>query len=102
MASGGDIEAFLRRLIREEVTAALDDLERAKPRYVTIAEYSAARSISVSMVRNAIRDERLPSIRSGRSVRVPAGVEITPVARKAVSIAERSERRLGLVRGGRG
>jgi excisionase family DNA binding protein len=43
---------------------------------VAVSEYAAARSISVSTVRNAIRNGRLPAIRIGTAVRVPVDAEI--------------------------
>ena len=67
------IETIVRRVIREELAAA------AKPcadDHITIADYAVARSISPSTVRAAIRDGRLPAVKIGRAVRVPANIEI--------------------------
>lgn len=98
----GDVEAFIRRLIREEMRAVLGEFAIGeKPRHVTIAEYAAARSLSEAAVRAAVRTGRLASIRAGRAVRVPADVEIAPVKKPAAQATERAERRLGIVHGGR-
>ncbi len=67
-----------------------------RPEHVTIAAWARSKSISVSTVRAAIRDGRLPSIRIGRAVRVPADAAIAPRA-----TAERpAERALKILAGG--
>jgi excisionase family DNA binding protein len=74
---------MVRREVRAEVarTAAIAP---ASPKYVSVAEYAEARSISASTVRNAIRSGRLPALRFGAAVRVPAEVEIgKPIAANA-------------------
>ena len=89
------IRDVVRREVRAEV-ARMVAMAPASPKFVTVAEYAAARSISASTVRNAIRSGRLPAIRYGSAVRVPADVELgRPVAvnanRRASSPVERAE-----------
>ena len=87
---------IVRREVRAEVarTAAIPP---GSPKYISVAEYAVARSISASTVRNAIRSGRLPALRFGTAVRVPADVEIgKPVAANAnhhaLSPAARAEK----------
>ena len=99
---GGELERLLRRLIREEVVAALRESSSASQPtgLVTVAEYAAARSISVSYVRAAIRDGRLASTKIGRAVRVQANAEIANKATVATDhVTAIADRRLGIVRG---
>jgi hypothetical protein len=73
------LEEIIRELVRHEVraeVARLAETAPASPKYVSVAEYAIARSISASTVRNAIRSGRLPAIRIGAAVRVPVDVEI--------------------------
>jgi excisionase family DNA binding protein len=100
---GVEIERYLRELIREVVRAELGELGRRPGKHVSVKDYADARSIATSTVRAAIKSGRLPSIKVGRAVRVPADVEIatktaTPASDDPTALAER---RLGLVRGGR-
>jgi len=86
---------IVRREVRVEV-ARMAAMAPASQKYVSVAEYAAARSISASTVRNAIRSGRLPALRFGAAVRVPADVEIgKPVVANAnhrpSSPAERAE-----------
>lgn len=86
---------IVRREVRAEV-ARVAASAPALPKYVSVAEYAEARSISASTVRNAIRSGRLPALRFGAAVRVPADVEIgKPVAantnQRAPSPAARAE-----------
>lgn len=96
----GILEQLLQevRALRREL-ADLRGSSRA--RHVSVAEYAAARSISPKTVRAAISANRLPVIRAGRSVRVPADVEIAPVEKLDEKPTDRAERRLGIVNGGR-
>lgn len=96
--TGGILEQILAEL--QAIRTELADLRGERAKYITVAEYAAARSISVSAVRAAIRSGRLPKVHSGRAVRVPADVEIAAVEKAATAI-ERAERKLGLVQGGR-
>lgn len=74
----------VRDIVRSELRGEIDRAlaERVEPpTYVSAAEYAMARSISISTVRNAIRDGRLPAIKVGAAIRVPARAEIgRPVA----------------------
>lgn len=74
----GDIETVLRSLVREEVDRALaaKPKEPVAPTYVTIAEFANRRAISISTVRQAIREGRLPAKKLDRAVRIPATAEI--------------------------
>jgi excisionase family DNA binding protein len=83
------IEDAIRRLVRDEVRAELAkvpalQLPAASP-YTSIAEYAKERSISVSTVRNAIREGRLPAMKIGAAVRVrrdaEIGASVVPVAK---------------------
>jgi excisionase family DNA binding protein len=69
------IHEMVRAEVRAEVARVIASAP-AQPTHVSVAEYAAARSISVSTVRNAIRAGRLPAIRIGTAVRVPVDVEI--------------------------
>lgn len=67
------LEDVIRAWLRDEIRAAVADVlgTRTTPaKLVSIAEYAAARSISPSTVRAAIRDGRLPATRIGRAVRI--------------------------------
>jgi hypothetical protein len=86
------IEDLIRSIVR-------DELAKASPRteHVTVADYAKSRSISVSTVRVAVRENRLAHIRIGRAVRVLANAEIAPKV-TAEAITERA--RMVLLRGG--
>jgi excisionase family DNA binding protein len=100
----------IRELVRSEVQAELSRVIATtppQPAHVSVAAYAAARSISVSTVRNAIRAGRLPAIRIGTAVRVPVDAEIgrpvlanadgrdaCPVTRAEQILAERIARSL--------
>lgn len=100
MNGAGILEQLLDEV--RALRAELAELRATRPsRHVSIADYAAARSLSVSAVRAAVRAGRLPSIRAGRAIRVPADVEIAPVERKSESTTAAAERRLGLVHGGK-
>jgi len=93
------VEEVLRQLVRDEIRSELAKLPSlqasATAAYVSVAQYAKARSISVSTVRNAIRDGRLPAMKIGAAVRIRADEEIgrpvTPSAPAptASQIAER-------------
>lgn len=101
---------MIREIVRAEVRAEVARVIAtgpAQPTHVSVAEYAAARSISVSTVRNAIRAGRLPAIRIGAAVRVPVDAEIgrpamatadgrdaSPVTRAEQILAERISRSL--------
>jgi len=73
------LDEMIREIVRCEVRAEVARViatRPAQPTHVSVAEYAAARSISVSTVRNAIRGGRLPALRFGSAVRVPADAEI--------------------------
>jgi len=73
------LDDWIREMVRSEVRAEVSRLLSAaptRPKHVSVAEYAAARSISASTVRNAIRQGRLPALRIGAAVRVPVDVEI--------------------------
>lgn len=88
----------LRALVRAEIAAVLAERDRqpAPPDLVTMADYAAARSISISTVRAAIKDGRLEAHRIGRAVRVRPGDEIATVARTKTNRNAVAARRLGL------
>jgi excisionase family DNA binding protein len=103
-----DLEAQLRELVRQEVKRELDaraaetGVDAAPADYITVAEYARRRSISQSTVRAAIEDGRLPGMKFGRALRVPASVEIGRPVRvgpendnRAAAAAARADRRLG-------
>ena len=80
--SNDPLREMLRAIVREELAKARNDEQPAPaPALVTIAAYAARRSISVSTVRAAIKDGRLPAHHVGRAVRVPADVEIAKPAK---------------------
>jgi excisionase family DNA binding protein len=73
------LDEMIREIVRAEVRAEVARVIAtgpAQPTHVSVAEYAAARSISVSTVRNAIRAGRLPAIRIGSAIRVPVEAEI--------------------------
>jgi len=76
-----ELEDMLRRLIREELAKARNDEKPAAAVYITAAEYAGRHSISLSTVREALSDGRLPAMRIGRAVRVEASAVIAPRAR---------------------
>jgi excisionase family DNA binding protein len=84
-----DLESEIRRIVREELarTPANDTAP-----HITVAEYASRRQISESTVRIAIRERRLPCLRIGRAVRVPADSEIQAPTRTA---AARADAKLG-------
>jgi hypothetical protein len=102
------LDELIREIVRAEVRAEVARVIAtgpAHPTHVSVAEYAAARSISVSTVRNAIRARRLPAIRIGTAVRVPVDAEIgrpvtttpdgrdaNPVTRAEKILAERIAR----------
>jgi excisionase family DNA binding protein len=104
------LDEMIREIVRSEVRAEVERviaIGPAQPTHVSVTEYAAARSISVSTVRNAIRAGRLPAIRIGTAVRVPAEAEIgrpviataegrdaNPVTRAETILAERIARSL--------
>ncbi len=93
---------IVRRVVREEVRAALSAGDGGSPRLVTVAQYAKARSISVSSVRAAIRDGRLDVRRIGRAIRIEMQADIRSRA-DAPARADtegRAARVLGLVAGG--
>lgn len=111
--SAEGIEPAIRKLVREEVRAELAKVTptRSPAVYISIADYAKARSISVSTVRNAIRDGRLPAMKIGAAVRVRTDVEIgasvvpvvkspgpSPAQRAEQIIARRNTTRLACVR----
>lgn len=78
------LKALIREVLREERAV------ETKPTsgLVTVAAYAAARSISESTVRKAIRDKRLPSTKIGTAVRIPANAEIKTKQDRAARILE--------------
>ena len=73
------LDEWIRELVRGEVRAEVARVMSSvptRPTHISIAEYAAARSISVSTVRSAIKHGRLPALRIGTAVRVPVDVEI--------------------------
>jgi excisionase family DNA binding protein len=87
------VEELVRRIVREELLtfARTFAKETTSQQYVTIQQYAATRSISVSTVRNAIRAGKLPAIRVGAAVRVPIDVEIGVVVHPDVEPAPRPQ-----------
>ena len=92
---GAELERMLRQLVREEVSAAIGGAGPAPTRLITVQEYAATRSVSVSTVRTAIRAGRLKATRIGRAVRVSADAEIAR-ATKATTANARAAASLGL------
>ena len=90
------IEEQIRAIVREEL-ARLAERPQA-PDLVTLRAYAAARGISVSTVRAAIREGRLEAYQIGRAVRVRPGDEIArPVrAREKVDRTRAAAGKLGL------
>lgn len=86
------LDEQLRALVREEVAKALAERTR-QVELVTAAEYARMRSISVSTVRAAIREGRLPAERYGRAVRVRSDAVISKAVRP-VDAAARARLRL--------
>lgn len=74
------IEDELKKMVEAEVArqlaAARPANDVAPPMLVTIAAYAAARSISTSTVRAAIREGRLEALKIGRATRVRATDEL--------------------------
>lgn len=70
------LDRELRDVIRAVVLEVLAEQKPATSGMVTIAAYAKAWSLSVSTVRRAIRDGRLPATKVGRGIRVPAGAEL--------------------------
>lgn len=86
------LEQIVRRVLREELAAIAP-----KAGLVTVAAFAAARSISTSTVREAIRDGRLKATRIGRAVRVEASAEISePRSTGSETVAIKVARKLGL------
>ena len=86
-----DIEAIVRRVLREELAAF-----KAPAGLVTIVAYAEARSISPSTVRAAIKDGRLTATRIGRAVRLRADAEFTAIDNFTADRATTTARKLGL------
>ena len=107
---GMRLDEMIREIVRSEVRAEVARviaIGPAQPTHVSVTEYAAARSISVSTVRNAIRGGRLPALRIGTTVRVPMDAEIgrpvmatadgrdaSPVTRAEEILADRISRSL--------
>ena len=72
------IEDHIRAIVRDELSRARPD---TAPAFVTVAAYAAARSISPSTVRAAIREGRLDAERIGRAVRVSPTATIARAVR---------------------
>jgi excisionase family DNA binding protein len=74
------IEDLVRVLVRDEVQRELAKVPAlqapAASPFVSVAAYAKARSISVSTVRNAVREGRLPAMKIGSAVRVKSDAEI--------------------------
>jgi excisionase family DNA binding protein len=74
------VDEAIRNLVRDEVRAELAKVPAlqapAVAPYVSVTTYAEARSISVSTVRHAIRDGRLPAMKIGTAVRVRNDAEI--------------------------
>lgn len=104
------IEGIVRRVVREELEAFRASTAVAGG-LLTIQAYAASRSVSVSTVRAAIREGRLPTKSIGRgtkraAVRIPADADIAPPAAsrrsaKPAAPAANADRILSVVRGGR-
>lgn len=98
-ALGRELVAAVRedRDLRRELAAALELGARAD--LVSVAAFAAARSISQSTVRAAIREGRLEATKIGRAIRIATDATIRSTTdRDATSLADR---RLGVVQGGR-
>lgn len=79
-----DLEQAIERIVRR----VLADLKPANDSHITVAEFASRRSISESTVRIAIREKRLPCLRVGRAVRVPADAEISPSVKTRAARAD--------------
>lgn len=79
-----DIETLIRSIVRDELARK----SPANDGHITVADYAARRSISESTVRIAIREKRLPCLRVGRAVRVPADAEISPPVKTRAARAD--------------
>jgi hypothetical protein len=98
-----------RELVRELVAAVRADADlrrqlvealgvetvKANDRYVSPATYAREHVLGVSTVRAAIRAKRLPAVRVGRAVRIPADAQIAPASNGDRALL-RAEARLGL------
>lgn len=76
---GPRLDEMFREIVRNEVRAEVARvmaITPTQPTHISVAEYAATRSISVSTVRSAIRNGQLPAIRIGKAVRVPVDAEI--------------------------
>lgn len=100
------LEDMLRKIVREELRAELDARATATPKQITAAAYAELHGISLTTVRVAIREGRLPAVRIGRAVRVPADAVIgKPVRAKPLMIegpsalAQQADRILKIVDG---
>lgn len=91
------LEEQLRAIVRDELARVLAERER-QPEMVTPADYAKRWSISVSTVRAAIREGRLPFERVGRAVRIDAEARIRSGGAKRDAAANA---RLKLLRGGK-
>ena len=89
------------RQVEREASAQHSCEIRGQVHYTTVAGFAKARAISASTVREAIREGRLPAMRIGRAVRVPADATITPRNGSEEHASARADRVLGLVPGGR-
>lgn len=90
-----DLEQTIRAIVRDELAKAKPS--DPAPELVTVDAYAAARSISPSTVRAAIRDGRLPAVKIGRAVRVRMTDEIARPARnenRADAAVERARMRI--------
>ena len=100
------LESILRKIIREELRAELDARAQPAPTQITAAAYAQLHGISLTTVRAAIRDGRLPAERFGRAVRVPAAAKIGKPVRAATpsspaSTSALADRVLSVMPGGR-
>ena len=80
MTNDGSIECLIRELVRDEVQRELAKVPALQAPvvspFISVAEYAKARSISVSTVRNAVREGRLPAMKIGSAMRVQSNAEI--------------------------
>lgn len=91
------LRALIRELVRSELAAITVTSASPPSRQISVAEYARDRSISVSTVRNAIRNGKLGAMRIGSAVRVRGDEEIgapmrpagTPRPQSAGQIADR-------------
>lgn len=99
MSALDGLRALIAEVVREEVRHALADATKPTSSHLnTVKAYSSARSISVSTVRAAIREGRLPAVRVGRAVRIPADAELSrPISPKQTATrTSRADRILGI------